>query len=140
MPEMERATARNTSLSRPGRAYHVIIQPNDRKNVSTKAFEPGHTPAPIARFLHGGALPVAQHPGEGWWEGRDNSALPEPALSHKNYLKTRRLPHVGSHFICAHWVRFSQYAQQQLQRCPFCDLSQHTCVLQQPAPVNNVCR
>jgi hypothetical protein len=38
------------------------------------------------------ALPVAWHPDEGWWVGRDDATLPEPTSSHTNCLKTRRLP------------------------------------------------
>src|SRR5512132_2455079 len=38
------------------------------------------------------ALPVAEHPDEGWWAGQDDAALTESTSSHTNCLKTRRLP------------------------------------------------
>src|SRR5919108_1836358 len=36
-----------------------------------------------------------------WWVGRDNATLPEPTSSHRNCLKTRRLPPVGC-TLCWH--------------------------------------
>jgi len=38
------------------------------------------------------------------WAGRDNATLPEPAPSHANCLKTRRLPPVGC-TLC--WAQFA---------------------------------
>jgi len=35
----------------------------------------------------------------GWWAGRDNTALTEPAPSHANCLKTRRLPPPAPAFV-----------------------------------------
>jgi hypothetical protein len=45
-------------------------------------------PAPHALY----GVPVAKHPDEGWWAGREDAALTEPTSSHETCLKTRRLP------------------------------------------------